>query len=143
MRYFFESSSGKRLDKLDEIENDENNYQVSFQKNFIIKSLYKSFYFILKANMDILSSLQQSILANISLPQKDLNLKKAYLFENRLIPIDWSLKKSLTFLSNQQFTCCSNLKSIHESEAVMNFSRFETFTDHLNSAVSIIFILYN
>ncbi len=58
--------------------------------------------------------------------------KVIYLFEDKkLIPIDWSLKVRLRFLSTRPFTCYSGIKSNHESEAILNYSKFNGFYDVL------------
>ncbi|CAF1073552.1 unnamed protein product [Brachionus calyciflorus] len=58
--------------------------------------------------------------------------KITYQFENEnLIPIDWTLKTRLRFLSSKTFSCNMAIKSQHESEALLNFSKFTTFYSNL------------
>jgi hypothetical protein len=61
-------------------------------------------------------------------------MEKPALFESNLIPIDWSLKTRLRFCSRAQFKCCTNLKSIHESQAIFNFSKLNEFYDNLEKS---------
>jgi hypothetical protein len=59
--------------------------------------------------------------------------KITYQFEHEsFVPIDWSLKTKLRIISTKEFSCCNNVKSQHESEAILNFSKFNGFYDSLN-----------
>ena len=71
-------------------------------------------------------------------------IEKPILFESNLIPNDWSLKTRLRFCSKAQFKCCNSLKSIHESQALMNFSKLNEFYDTLEESqhVSVYFGSY-
>jgi hypothetical protein len=51
-----------------------------------------------------------------------------------LIPIDWSLKTRMRFLSKTPFACYSGIKSQQESEAVLNFAKFNSFYKNLSDA---------
>ncbi len=54
--------------------------------------------------------------------------KETYLFESEnLLPIDWSLKTRVRFLSTKQFSCYSGIRSQHESEALLNYSKYNGF----------------
>ena len=67
-----------------------------------------------------------------------MTLEKPILFENaNLIPIDWSLKTRLRFSSKRQFKCCNNLKSIHESQAILNFSQLNEFYSSLDDSKNV------
>jgi hypothetical protein len=73
--------------------------------------------------------------------KKDTNSKdeeqtsKANLYEHiTLLPIDWSLKTRLRFLSIHPFSCNNGIKSQQESEAILNFSKFNKFYENLNAA---------
>jgi hypothetical protein len=60
-------------------------------------------------------------------------VKIQYRFENeKLLPIDWSLKTRLRFVSTKPFTCYNGIKSQHESEALINYSKFNCFYQNLN-----------
>ena len=59
---------------------------------------------------------------------------KANLYEHStLLPIDWSLKTRLRFLSIHPFSCNNGIKSQQESEAILNFSKFNKFYENLNT----------
>jgi hypothetical protein len=65
-------------------------------------------------------------------------IEKTALFENiDLIPIDWSLKTRLRFCSKSQFKCCNNLKSIHESQAILNFPKLNEFYNNLEDCQNV------
>lgn len=60
----------------------------------------------------------------------------SYQFESEnLMPIDWSLKTRLRFLSTRPFTCYNGIKSQHESEAILNYSKFNLFYENLNQHI--------
>lgn len=64
--------------------------------------------------------------------------KIAYQFENEsLLPIDWTLKTRLRFLSSKTFSCNMAIKSQHESEAILNYSKFNTFYPNLNQHINV------
>ena len=62
------------------------------------------------------------------------------LYENEnILPIDWSLKTRLRFLSKMPFSCYSGIKSQQESEAILNFSKFNSFFKHLEATKDVKF----
>ena len=66
--------------------------------------------------------------------------KEKYLFENEnLIPIDWSLKIRARYSSTEKFTCYSGIRSQHETEALLNYSRFDMFYNNLNNSKNVIY----
>lgn len=61
-------------------------------------------------------------------------VQPTYLFEHTdLLPTDWSLKTRLRFLSTVPFSCYSGIKSQHESEAILNYSKFNMFYKNLEA----------
>lgn len=114
MKYFFEGNSSTAT--FNEEQNDENE-AISLTSN-------------------IFSSLQSSILANITQnSDQKQETKMKPVFESDKIPIDWSLKTRLRFTSYEKFACCNNIKSIHESQAVSNFAKFNEFYYNLEKNV--------
>ena len=70
-------------------------------------------------------------------------IEKPALFDyTDLIPIDWSLKTRLRFCSKSQFKCCSNLKSIHESQAILNFSKLNEFYSTLEDCKNVSILVF-
>ncbi len=56
---------------------------------------------------------------------------------NTLLPIDWSLKTRLRFLSTLPFSCNNAIKSQQESEAILNFSKFNSFYENLSATTQV------
>jgi hypothetical protein len=53
---------------------------------------------------------------------------KTYDFvDKQMLPIDWSLKTRLRFISSKTFSCNNGIKSSHESEGISNYSKFTSF----------------
>lgn len=66
---------------------------------------------------------------------------KTYNFEHdSLIPIDWSLKTRLRFISTRTFSCNNGIKSSHESEAISNYAKFNSFYSSLDASKTVSFI---
>ncbi len=80
-----------------------------------------------------LSSLTKNIVSNMT-QASVVSQEKPVLFETHLIPIDWSVKTRVRFFSKFQFKCCNSLKSLHESNALYNFCKFNTYYDRLNQS---------
>lgn len=67
---------------------------------------------------------------------------KAYNFENEnLLPIDWSLKTRLRFISTKTFSCNNGIKSSHESEAMSNYSKFTSFYNSIEFSKNVFYFL--
>ena len=70
--------------------------------------------------------------------------KITFNFENEnLLPIDWTLKTRLRFLSSRTFSCNMAIKSQHESEAILNYSKFTTFYSNLEHHIYVGIIFYD
>ena len=83
-----------------------------------------------------ISSLKSDLLLETSIPVKAKEEAEVFAFEHEtLVPIDWSLKTRLRFLSTKPFSCNSGVKSQHESEAISNYAYFKSFYSNLNSRV--------
>lgn len=60
--------------------------------------------------------------------------KKSFQFEHeRLVPFDLSLKTRCRFLSTQQFACSTAIKSVHESDSILNYAKFNAFYERLDT----------
>lgn len=58
--------------------------------------------------------------------------KKVYQFEDQKnLPLDWSLKTRVRFMSKRPFSCYNAIKSQHESDAILNYSKFNLFYHNL------------
>ena len=60
---------------------------------------------------------------------------KTYNFvDTQLLPIDWSLKTRLRFISSKTFSCNNGIKSSHESEGISNYSKFTSFFQSIEAS---------
>lgn len=65
---------------------------------------------------------------------KSTDVAKKSDFEHELlVPFDLSLKTRCRFLSGQQFSCSMNPKSVHESESILNYAKFNSFYERLQN----------
>lgn len=63
----------------------------------------------------------------------DATAKKSDFEHELLVPFDLSLKTRCRFLSGQQFSCSMNPKSVHESESILNYAKFNSFYERLQN----------
>ena len=83
-------------------------------------------------NESTISNLRSNLLQTDNSKNKE---KEVFAFEHEsLLPVDWSLKTRLRFLSKKQFSCNSLVKSQHESEAISNYSVFKSFYTNLDKS---------
>lgn len=84
-------------------------------------------------NESAISNLRTNLLQTDSSKNKEKSEVFTFEHEN-LLPVDWSLKTRMRFLSKKPFSCNSGVKSQHESEAISNYSVFKSFYSNLDKS---------